>query len=219
METSFRQMIQNRFAQRLRVCLELKSTFGRRSITDQCNFIDNTRHLVAAYKSANQFAAAGRCESAPIILDEVFVNPYSDSPPNTFVFVDCCTSDNGLYDLRGLQNLSVKVTPDRDQKLFDRLMNEQEHNELPLFLYVAYQSAVRGQGLVMSVKHPDKILQVRQFIGLETFIYLSGFGMDVPAELNYLKPISEICGKNILVGVSSRTTSQEIISINNLYAS
>lgn len=224
MERNFRQMIQKRLEQYLHVCLQLESSFGQKSVTEQCNYIDGTRHFTAAYKFSHSFAAKTRCESVPLISDNfdqsadaLIVNPYSDSQPNTFIFVDCCTSDGGLYNLQGLQNLSVKVTPDKDQALFDRLMREQEHNELPLYLYVAYQSAKRGQGLIMSVKHPYKISQVRNFVGPEALIYLSGFGIDIPAELNYLQPTLEVCGDNALVGVSSRTILREIVSINNLF--
>lgn len=220
MERDFRQMIRKRLEQKLHICLQLEPSFGQKSLTEQCNYIDSTRHLVATYRFSRSFAAKNLCEFTPLIsdnfdrsADSLIVNPYSDSQPNTFIFVDCCTSDGGLYNLQGPQNLSVKVTPDKDQALFDRLMKEQEHNELPLYLYVAYQSAKRGQGLVMSVKYPDKISRARDFVGSETLIYLPD--CDPLGELQ-IKTVYRACGPNVIFGLPARTSSGQIILINRL---
>lgn len=223
MKKDFRAMVDDRFKQGLYVSSCLPYSMGKKSVLEQCNYIDGAIHLVASFMSDNPFAASSRCESVPIIssgycdsVDAVIADPYTATKPTIFIFLHCCTSDGGFC---GLQNSSMKVMPNENEEdsLFDQLMRINGYNELPVYLYVAYQVARRGQGLIMNVKNVDQIFQVRKFVGQDVLMYLSGFGTDVPIDkLGLLLPALEASGKNTLVEMPSRVSHGLVIQVNNL---
>ncbi len=212
MERDFLPMIQKRFDQGLHICLNLGSRFSKMSFSDRCNYVESVRHLVSSFRVE---CTVPHYDLVPVIsnsnydADAIILDPYCGGEANKFSFINCQTASGGLY---GTQKLFVQVTPNMDEELFDRLMRENEHNMLQLYLYVAYKASKNNQGLIMSIKNVRKIFQVRRLVGKETIIYLSD--CDPLNEVTIKEVYDVLYGPNLIFGLPAKTSPAQIMHIN-----